>query len=273
VYEVLVPAIVGPGLVGAATLAARRWGQRVGGVVSALPAIVGPVLLISAERHGTAFAAQAATGTLLGLAALSGFALVYGRIALRGSWPWSLAGAWLAATTIGAMMDALDVGLVIALPIAVASLALAHRGLPALRVPTAGEDRSPLDLVLRMTLTAALILVLAATAGRVGPTVSGILAALPVLACILATFVHARHGGAAAVQLLRGMLSGMAGFVVFCVLVAALIGTMEVGATFAVAGGAALAVPGVMLSLGRTERAPERVPPRSAGPLPGTSGG
>src|SRR3954465_9835849 len=186
-YEVLIPAIVGPGLVGAATLAARRWGQGVGGVVSALPAIVGPALWISAERHGTAFAAEAAKGTLLGLAALSGFAFVYGRIALRGSWPWSLAGAWLAAAAIGAMMPAVDVGLLVAVLIALACLAAAHRGLPAVRVPPAGEDRSQLDLLPRMALTATLILVLAAAAQPLGARLAGILAALPVLACILAT--------------------------------------------------------------------------------------
>jgi hypothetical protein len=59
--------VVAPGLVGAATLAARRWGLRLGGLVSAFPAIVGPLLLIAAHEHGTAFAAKAASGTLLGL--------------------------------------------------------------------------------------------------------------------------------------------------------------------------------------------------------------
>jgi hypothetical protein len=256
VYEVLVPVVVGPGLVGAATVAARRWGQRVGGVVSALPAIVGPVLLIGAERHGSAFAAEAATGTLLGLGTLAAFALVYGRVALRGSWRWSLAAAWLAAATIGAVLQRLDVGLLAALLIAAGCLALAHRGLPAVRLPALAlaEDWPRLDLVLRMALTATLIVVLAAAAGRLGPKVGGILAALPVLACILATFVHARHGGPAAVQLLRGMLSGMAGFVVFCVLVAALVATpIGVGATFLVAGAAALVTHGVLLS-GRAAR-------------------
>ena len=250
------PVIVGPALVGAATVAARRWGQRVGGVVSALPAIVGPVLLISAERHGAAFAAQAAKGTLLGLAALSGFALVYGRIALRRSWPWSLAGAWVAAATVGAMLRPVDVGLVVAFLIAASSLGLAHRGLPAVRLQEDVDERSQFDLVLRMTLSAALILVLAAAAGPLGPKVGGILAALPVLACVLATFVHARLGGPAAVQLLRGMLSGMTGFVVFCVLVAGLIETVGVGATFAVASAAAVVTQGLMLAAW------------SAGPLP-----
>jgi hypothetical protein len=245
--------------VGAATVAARRWGQRAGGVVSALPAIVGPVLLIGAERQGTSFAAEAATGTLLGLAALSAFAFVYGRFALRGPWPTSLAAAWLAAAAIGAAVEAVDVELVGASLVAVVSLALAYRGLPALRVPLPGAARSQLDDVARMALTAALILVLAAAAARLGARVGGILAALPVLACILATFAHARHGGAAAVQLLRGMLSGMAGFVVFCAVVAACAVTLGVAATITLAAAAALVTHGLVLSANRRDVQPHVV--------------
>src|SRR5215212_7951326 len=98
--ELVLELVVAPGLVGAATLAARRWGQRIGGLVSAFPAIVGPVLLIAAHQHGTAFAAKTASGTLLGLVALSGFALAYGRTALRGGWRASLAAGWATAAAI-----------------------------------------------------------------------------------------------------------------------------------------------------------------------------
>ena len=82
--------LVAPALVGAATLAARRWGQEIGGLVSAVPAIVGPVLLIAALEHGATFAARAANGTLLGLVALAAFAVAYGWTAARGGWRGSL---------------------------------------------------------------------------------------------------------------------------------------------------------------------------------------
>jgi hypothetical protein len=77
--DVAATALLAPLLVGAATLAARRWGPRVGGVVSAFPAIVGPVLVIDLLAHDAAFTARAAGGTLLGLVALSAFVAVYGR--------------------------------------------------------------------------------------------------------------------------------------------------------------------------------------------------
>src|SRR3954471_284124 len=119
-----------PALVAAATLAARRWSDRAGGLVSAFPAIVGPVLLIDAHAHGAAFAARAASGTLLGLVALSRFALAYGRTAARAGWRRSLAAGWAAAGVLGLAVGTLDARPLTGLIAAGVSLALAHRLLP-----------------------------------------------------------------------------------------------------------------------------------------------
>jgi hypothetical protein len=253
VFDLLVQLVIGPVLVAAATVASWRWGAGVGGLVSAMPAIVGPVLLIAAHRHGAAFAASTASGTLLGIAALSGFALVYAWTARRFAWQVSLAAGWLAAAAIGAIAGSVEAGLPSALAIAVASLALARRCLPEAE-PAAAPQASPTELPLRMGLTASLILVLATAGERLGPTPGGVLAALPVLASILATFAHVRDGGAAATELLRGMLTGMAGFVVFCAIVAALVVHESIAVTFALAAGGAAAVHGLVLST--TRRAP-----------------
>jgi hypothetical protein len=59
-----------PGLVAAATIAGDRWGQRVAGLVSGLPVVVGPLLLIADKQRGAGFAATAANSVLLGLPAL-----------------------------------------------------------------------------------------------------------------------------------------------------------------------------------------------------------
>ena len=121
--------LVAPVLVAAATVAARRWGHRVGGLVSAFPAIVGPVLWIGTERHGSVFAAKAATATLVGLASLSAFALACGRTAPHVSWPVSLAAGWAFAAVVAAVISTVEASLTGALAIAVTSLVLAHRGL------------------------------------------------------------------------------------------------------------------------------------------------
>jgi hypothetical protein len=234
--------VVAPGLVGASTIAARRWGLRLGGLVSAFPAIVGPLLLIAAHEHGTAFAAKAASGTLLGLVALSGFALAYGRTAVHAGWRTSLAAGWAAAAAITAVLAAVDAGPLAGLGAATLSLVLAYCALPTGAAPLAAPSAPRWDLPLRMALTAAVIVSLAAAAARLGPVVGGLLAALPVLASVLAVFTHEQQGSAAICALLRGMLSGMAGFVVFCLLVAVLVDRAGIAATFTTAALAAVAV-------------------------------
>jgi hypothetical protein len=241
VLVLLLQFVIAPGLVAAATLAARTWGHAAGGLLSAFPAIVGPVLLIGAISHGPAFAARSAVGTLLGLATLSGFVVAYARTAPHTGWPLSLAAGWAVAALLALAVGAIVGGLAAALAIAVLSLVLAHRSLPRVVAPPVPPPAPAWDLPVRMAMTALLVMALAAAAARLGPTVGGILAALPVLACVLAAFTHEQHGAAAVAQLLRGMLAGMAGFVAFCALVAGLVEPVGVAAAFALATVAALA--------------------------------
>ena len=49
VLEPFAVALLAASLVGASTLAARRWGHGVGGVLSAFPLIVGPVLFLASD--------------------------------------------------------------------------------------------------------------------------------------------------------------------------------------------------------------------------------
>ena len=233
--------VVAPALVAGSTVAAHRWGHRVGGVVSAFPAIVGPVLLIAALDHGAAFAAKAASGTLLGLVALSGFAVAYAWTARRAGWGASLAVGWVAAALIATALSPVDAGPVVGLGAAALGLAVAHRTLPATAGPPPVAVLPRWELPLRIALTAVLVVTLSAAAGRFSPVVGGLLAALPVLASILAVFTHDRHGADALAALLRGMLSGMGGFAVFCLLVAVLVTRVGITAAFVIAGVAALA--------------------------------
>ena len=236
-------------LVAVSTMAARVWGHGVGGVVSAFPLIVGPVLLLAALREGAAFAASMAAATLLGLVALSGFALTYGRSARRCRWPLSLALAWGAAAVLGMLAGRIGGGLPGALAAAIVSLALAHAALPRRPEASVRAGRTGWELPARMALTALLIVGLTLAGERFGPTVAGILAALPTLASVLAVFTHARHGHGALVAMLRGMLGGLAAFVSFCALIALLIERAGVIPAFVVGTGAALLVQFVVAGL------------------------
>jgi hypothetical protein len=212
-----------PLLVAVATLATRRWGQRAGGVLSAFPAVIGPVLLITDRELGAVAARRAAEGTLLGLAAMSAFVAVYGCMAGRTSWRPSLTGGWLAAAVVGALAALSSLrGLVWPLALATGTVTLALAILPR-TTRSAAPDGAEIGLATRMLITAALVAALAGAARLLGPTVGGLLAALPVLASALAVFVHREDGADAAVSFLRGMMTGMFSFIIFCAVVALLV--------------------------------------------------
>jgi Protein of unknown function (DUF3147) len=243
--RILIELLLAPALVAVSTLVARRWGVRAGGVVSAFPAIVGSVLLILALDHGRAFAARAADGTLLGLVSLAAFALAYGRLAREHDWPVAALSGWLAAgvAALGAGFVAGRTGSPVGLVVASAALTMAWRMLPAIAhaAPSSRGTRR-IEIPLRMASVALLVAVLAAAAGALGAVAGGMLAALPILACVLAVFTHREHGGPQAIALLRGMLAGMASFVLFCQVIALAVVPYGIAAAFAAATGVALAV-------------------------------
>lgn len=241
----LLELLLAPALVGLATLAARRWNPRAGGIVSAFPAIVGPTLLITATAHGGAFAARAATGTLMGLAGLAAFAAVFGRLAPGTGWPGALLGGWAAAAVATALVAGAGPDLPAALAVAVLSLAAAYASLPGVTAPRTRAER--LDVGTRMVLTLVLVTLLAAAADRFGALAGGVLAALPVLASVLAVATLRTDGPAAAVALLRGMLAGMGSFVAFCATIALLAASSPLAVAFAVALLAALVLHGLAL--------------------------
>lgn len=246
--QAIIGLMVAPLLAATSTLVSRRFGPRVGGVVSAFPAIVGPVLLITALDRGAAFAAQAANGTLLGLPALGVFAVAYAHAARHTGWTGSLVAGWVAAA-----LTALAVGLCArgasspaGLLVATTALLAAHRCLPprgaSAESGSAATSPRPGGIPLRMGATALLVISLSASAGALGPVAGGMLAALPILASVLALFTHRESDGAAAAELLRGTLAGMAGFVAFCQLSAMALGTSGTVAAFAAATAVALVV-------------------------------
>ena len=233
--------LLAPALVALSTVVARRFGERAGGVVSAFPAIVGPVLLIIALAHGAQFAATAANGTLLGLVSLAAFALVYARFARGHGWRASLAAGWACAALAGLAAGLAGGGkpAPAGLLAAVLSLTVAWRALPAAASPPSATCGS----MLARTSTAALLVALLATAAdALGPLVGGMLAALPVLACVLAVFTHRDQGADAVIGLLRGMLAGMAAFVIFCQVISMLIVPYGIASAFAAATAVAAVV-------------------------------
>ena len=75
-----------PGLVLLASLATRRWGARIGGLLTGLPIVSAPALFFFAVEQGDAFAAEASRGVIVSLLAVAATALSYAWVSLRAPW-------------------------------------------------------------------------------------------------------------------------------------------------------------------------------------------
>ena len=186
--------MLAPGLVVATTLAGRRWGAQVAGWLGGLPVVVGPILLAVTLERGIAFGADAAGGALLGLVSLSAFVLAYAWTAPATSWPVALAAGWSAFAVVTLLLDSQAPPPLVSLAAVCAAIALADLALPDVPDDPVAPPPPPFDLGLRAVTTAAIVLTLTALAGVLGPKLSGMLAAFPVLASVLAGFTHRQVG-------------------------------------------------------------------------------
>jgi hypothetical protein len=241
--------LLAPAFVVGASLVARRFGPRVGGLIGGLPVVAGPILLVYALAHGDTFAAGAAAGTLLGVVSLAAFVVVYGRLGRRLPWITSMLTGWLAFAVATVAFSALSIPVGAALALAGAGLVVSLAWLPA----PDGEPRDHTappswDLPLRAGCALALVLTLTEVSGWLGPQLSGLLAPFPVITTVLATFTHAQRGSDELLRLLRGLLNGFGAFALFCFTLAVSLRGLHTAGAFALATVVALATQAAMLA-------------------------
>jgi hypothetical protein len=220
--------LLSPLCVVAVSLAGRRWGMAVAGVLGGLPVVAGPILLVETLLHGRGFGADNAAGTLLGLAALTAFVVVYGRIA-RGRGPAaSVLCGWSAFLLGVAVLSPFRPPAALSLVLVAAGFALGLRLLPPAPSPA---PTAALGLVLTLT----------ALSGALGAHLSGLLAPFPIITSVLAVFTQAHGGFAPVAVLLRNFLFGFYGFAAFCFVLAVALPSLGTAAAFGLAAGVALA--------------------------------
>ncbi len=252
--QLLVKLLLAPAFVVGASLTARRFGPRVGGLVAGLPVVAGPILLAYALAHGAGFAAGAASGTLLGLTSLIAFVVVYARLAGRLSWSASMVCGWLAFALCTVAFSAFTIPAGAALALAALALAAGLAWLPRpRRLPATAGELPRWDLPLRAGCAMALVLTLTAIAGWLGPQLSGLLAPFPIIATVLATFTHAQRGVDETLRLLRGLIAGFGAFALFFFVLAISLRGLGTGGAFVLATAVAVLAQGVVLALARHE--------------------
>jgi hypothetical protein len=230
-----------PALVAAATVVARRLGPRAGGLISGLPVVAGPIVLIYAVEQGPQFTRVAAAAAVLGIVAQVAFCVAYAAAARRANTAAALAAAALVYAAAIAALSAARPPLAVS---AVAALVAVGVGIAATRrLQWPGPRAAPSGdlLAWRLLITAALVLGLTGVAHGLSAHLAGLLVPLPIITGVLAGFTHSRAGASAAIELLHGLSLAFPCFWAFFVALAALLGHASVPLAFALATVAALA--------------------------------
>jgi hypothetical protein len=243
--------IVTPLLIAIATFVTRRWGPGVGGWLAGFPLTSAPVSVFLAFEQGPAFAAGAAVGTLLGLAAMGFSCLVYGRTARHTGWIGSTAATLVAFVAGLALVSRISFSLAGAFALVCATLVVAGLGLPTTSPGTPGVKPPAWDVPLRMIVATSVVLILTTAATHLGPTLSGLFSPIPVFLLVLSIFAQRAEGADASIRVMMGGIVGSFAFALFFLIVGFGLTRLGIGATYALASLSAIVVNGFALSLGR----------------------
>jgi len=216
-----------------ASLVARRFGHRAGGVLAGMPMIAAPItglLLIDVPSPAVRAVCLA---TLACQPALMAYFVAFARAAAR--WPWwaCLVFALAVFFAVGALLLALPLPEPVRIALALSSPFLGALAMPhyATAVPAAaagGKASQPrVELALRSGVAVAVAAGVMWGATHLGPGPAGLLLAMPITGIVLPAFTLPRHGAAAAATLLAGFVRGQAGFVIFFVLMLALLPSLH----------------------------------------------
>ena len=208
-----------PALIGAITLAGRRWGPAVAGWLSGFPVVTGPILFFVALEQGPQFASVTAAGALAGGVAWLSFALGYAWAATRVNWMLSLLAGLSAYLAVGLAMIISAPPFVVVAAMVVAGILLAPFLFPSLTQPVGRATTSAAELFARMAAGGVMTIAVTHLSPQLGPKFSGLFAVFPVMGIVLAAFSHRSSGNVFTIHLLRSMVYGFYAFTAFCLTV------------------------------------------------------
>ena len=242
--------VVTPLVVLLASLAARRWGDAVGGWLVGLPLTSAPVSIFLAIEQGPAFAARAADGSVAGFVSQAAFCLGYAALARRGA-TLALGTGTLAYAAVATALVAAGLSTIWLSFAAVVALALVLWLIPRRFIALPAASAGWWDMPLRMAVTTGLVVGLTSAARTLGPQASGAAASFPLIGASIAAFAHWSQGPEAGIAVMRGMASALFAFAAFFVVAGAALPRTSLIAAFVLATAAGLTIQGATLHLVR----------------------
>ncbi|MCO8164378.1 hypothetical protein NJC38_19735 [Pseudomonas sp. 21LCFQ010] len=228
--------LITPTLMLVISLAAKRWGTHIGGLLSGLPITSALVMLFLSLEQGAGFALQAVPGALAGLAAIQATYLFYFLVTRKvGAFIGCItalmayAATALAISGVGAPL----VSIIATLLLVAANIVLTGKEAQTRKANYVALPRWVIPM--RMLTATLLLLAITASAEWLGPVISGLLAPIPVIAWPLAVFAHVQGGRYELGAIVRGNAIGAVGVVGFYLALQHSIVQWGVGASLSVA--------------------------------------
>lgn len=214
--------LASPALIGLASLAGKRWGPNIAGLMGGLPLVGAPVVFALWLEHGAHYARDVALAAPAGVWANIVYMLVVGYSSARLRWYAAIPLGWLCYLLAALLLDALGLAHSVLLGIGVipALWLAAVYGLPRPAALPAPAHLPAVELLARMLAAAALVYTLATLSARLGTQLTGLLSGAPVAAVVIPAFLFARAGRDALLLTLRGFLTGLMGFAAFFLILA-----------------------------------------------------
>jgi uncharacterized membrane protein (GlpM family) len=224
-----------PAVIALVTLAVRKWGNKMGGLIGSMPWTAGPILLFFILEQGKAFGIHSIHGTMTGILALVSFCFSYAVLSRRLSWLPTLLLSYVIFTVTVLIVNYLELGLKVSYVLGMIAIILALQFFPVLTEQPAKSRRLPFDILIRMGVGTLFVLVITGLARVLGPNWSGIFTPFPIMTSVLAIFAHSLQGSSAVIAVLRGIVIGLLGFTTFLFLQAFLLTEFSVAASFGLA--------------------------------------
>jgi hypothetical protein len=208
--------ILAPLAVWLASVASKRYGHVIGGILSGFPMIAAPVTAALLIDHPAGQVASIAFATVGGLVATLGFITAFAWVA-KANQPWwvCLGAAALAFVAIGAAITVLKMPMELSVALGFCAPFAARSLLPKLPEPKAVVTIPKTELALRLGGAFVLAAILLFSAGNAQPWLSGLLIAWPITGSILPCFTQKLSGPNATIAFFSGFTRGLVGLAVF----------------------------------------------------------
>lgn len=219
------------------TLAGRRYGDSLAGLLGGLPMVAAPIVVFMLVEQGRDFAVATSFSAVSSVLCLLCFNLAYSwstRSQWGGAWWRVLPVAWFVWVVSASVVNFLLVNeyasfslwaalvffALFAVPYVLPSAALQPKPVgstPKKQLKTTPVPSQVFDIPLRMLSGAVLTVFVTGLAAWLGAVWSGLLAGFPIIGTVLAVFTHIKGGSVAVVNMQRSMVRGLYSLAAFFV--------------------------------------------------------